>query len=170
MSQAQHPPQLLLQHHLKALKLPVFLREHPKLATQCAQDQVDYATFLLRLSELELLERERKGCERRIKQARFPANKALDNFDFSATPSLNKKQILELARGEWIDQKENVIFFRQSGLRQKSSCDGLGAGLPASGATRFAFSRPPVWSTLWSKPAMKRCCCGCRRNWPRCMS
>ncbi len=126
MSQAQRPPQLLLQHHLKALKLPVFLREHAKLAAQCATDQADYATFLLRLSELELLERERKGCERRIKQARFPANKALDNFDFSVTPSLNKKQVLELARGEWIDQKENVIFLGNPGCGKSHLAMALG--------------------------------------------
>ncbi len=126
MSKAQQPPQLLLQHHLKALKLPVFLREHAKTATQCAQDKADYPTFLLRLSELELLERERKGCERRIKQATFPANKAIDNFDFAAAPSLNKKQILELARCEWIDRKENAIFLGNPGCGKTHLAIALG--------------------------------------------
>ena len=92
MSQTPQPPQLLLRHHLKALRLPTFLQEYPKVADQCAQDKADYATFLLRLTELELLERERKGTERRIKAARFPAPKSLDEFDFLATPALTKSR------------------------------------------------------------------------------
>ena len=65
-------PQVLLAHHLKALKLPTFLREHDKLARQCAAEGVDHTTYLLRLVELELLDRERRMVERRIRQARFP--------------------------------------------------------------------------------------------------
>jgi hypothetical protein len=51
-------PQVLLAHHLKALKLPTFLREHDKLARQCAADGVDHPRYLLRLAELELIDRE----------------------------------------------------------------------------------------------------------------
>ena len=80
------PPQILLAHHLKALKLPTFLREHDKLARQCASDGVDHVRYLLRLAELELIERERRMVERRIKEARFPAVKSLDSFDFLALP------------------------------------------------------------------------------------
>ena len=83
-------PQLLLAHHLKALKLPTFLREYDKLAQQCAAEGVDHPRYLLRLAELELIERERRMVERRIKEARFPTVKSLDSFDFTAIPSLNK--------------------------------------------------------------------------------
>jgi len=83
-------PQLLLAHHLKALKLPTFLREYDKLARQCAAEGLDHIRFLLRLAELELIDRERRMVERRIKEARFPAVKSLDSFDFAAIPSLNK--------------------------------------------------------------------------------
>ena len=48
------PPRLLLAHHLKALKLPTFLREHDKLARQCAAEGADHIAYLLRLAELEL--------------------------------------------------------------------------------------------------------------------
>src|SRR4051794_34846727 len=82
-------PQVLLAHHLKTLKLPTFLREHDKLARLCAAEGVDHPTFLLRLAELELLDRERRMVERRIRQARFPVVKSLDSFDFAALPSLN---------------------------------------------------------------------------------
>jgi hypothetical protein len=48
-------PQLLLAHHLKAPKLPTFLREYDKLARQCAAEGLDHIRFLLRLAELELV-------------------------------------------------------------------------------------------------------------------
>ncbi|OSM08782.1 putative transposase [Magnetofaba australis IT-1] len=69
-------PQILLAHHLKALKLPTFYREYEKIAKQCAAEGVDHSRYLLRLSELELIERERRMVERRIKQARFPPSRA----------------------------------------------------------------------------------------------
>src|SRR5271154_5092777 len=52
-------PQLLLEHHLKELRLPTILREYDKVARQCAVEQVDYQHYLLRITELELLDRER---------------------------------------------------------------------------------------------------------------
>ena len=53
-------PQLLLAHHLKKLRLPTFLSEHAKLARQCAEENVDHVSYLLRLCELDLIERERR--------------------------------------------------------------------------------------------------------------
>ena len=91
-------PQVLLVHHLKMLKLPTFLREHDKIARQCATEGVDHVRYLLRLAELELIDRERRMVERRIKAARFPVVKSLDSFDFKVIPSLNKSLVLELAR------------------------------------------------------------------------
>lgn len=119
-------PEVLLRHHLKALRLPVFLREYSKIAAQCAQDKGDYGTFLLRLSEQELLERERKGTERRIKTAHFPTPKGIEEFDFTATPSLNKKQVLELTVCEWIDNRENVIFLGNPGTGKTHLATALG--------------------------------------------
>ena len=108
-------PQVLLDHHLKALRLPTFLREYDKVAQQCAEESVDYPRYLFRLSELELLDRERRATERRIKQARFPVVKSLDSFDFLAIPSLNKLLVLELMRGEFIDRRECVLALGNSG-------------------------------------------------------
>jgi DNA replication protein DnaC len=119
-------PQVLLAHHLKALKLPTFLREHDKLARQCAAEGVDHTTYLLRLAELELLDRERRMVERRIRQARFPAVKSLDSFDFAALPSLNKMLVLELARGEYVERRENVIALGNSGTGKTHVALGLG--------------------------------------------
>ena len=102
-------PQVLLDHHLKTLRLPTFLREYDKLAQQCAAEGVDFPRYLLRLSELELLDRERRATERRIRQAKFEVVKSLDSFDFLAIVSLNKALVLDLARCEFIERKENVL-------------------------------------------------------------
>ena len=128
-------PQVLLAHHLKALKLPTFLREHDKLARQCAAEGVDHPTYLLRLAELELLDRERRMVERRIRQARFPAVKSLDSFDFAAIPSLNKMLVLELARGEYVERRENVIALGNSGTGKTHVALGLGLAACQKGLT-----------------------------------
>ena len=107
-------PQLLLVHHLKTLKLPTFLREYDKLARQCAAEGADHVRYLVRLAELELIDRERRMVERRIRQARFPAVKSLDSFDFKAIPSLNKMLVVELARCEYVERRENIIALGNS--------------------------------------------------------
>jgi DNA replication protein DnaC len=119
-------PQVLLEHYLKQLRLPTMLREYPKLAEQCAQESVDFQRFLLRLVELEMTERERRSTERRIQAAKFPVTKSLDTFDFLALPSLNKKLVLELARGEWIGRRDNVLALGNSGTGKTHIALALG--------------------------------------------
>jgi len=119
-------PKILLAHHLKTLKLPTFLREYEKLARQCAAEGLDHVQFLARLVELELIDRERRMVERRIKAAKFPAVKSLDSFDFKAIPKLNKIQVLELARCEWIERRENVVALGPSGTGKTHVALALG--------------------------------------------
>ena len=76
--------------------------------------------------ELELIDRERRMVERRIKAAKFPVAKSLDSFDFKAIPALNKAQVLELARCEWIERRENVIVLGPSGTGKTHVALGLG--------------------------------------------
>ena len=120
------PPAILLSHYLKTLKLPTFQREYQKLARLCATEGVDHVGYLTRLSEREMIERDRRKVERRIKAARFPAVKSLDSFDFAAIPKLNKMQVLELARCEWIERRENVIALGPSGTGKTHVALGLG--------------------------------------------
>ena len=117
---------VLLSHHLKALRLPVFLQEYQKIAAQCAKEQGGFSRFLLELTELELIERERKGTERRVKEAAFPIRKTLDNFDFAALPGLNKRIVLELARGEYIQKRENILAVGNSGTGKTHLAIALG--------------------------------------------
>jgi DNA replication protein DnaC len=102
-------PKVLLAHHLKALKLPTFLREYDGQARQCAAEGVDYSRYLLRLAEQELIDRERRMVDRRMKAAWLPAVKSLDRFDFAALPSLNKAMGIELARSEYVEHRESII-------------------------------------------------------------
>jgi DNA replication protein DnaC len=137
-------PQVLLAHYLKALKLPTFLREYEKVARQCAAEGVDHIRYLLRLVELELIERERRTVERRIREAKFPAVKSLDSFDFLALPSLNKPLVLELARCEYVARRENIIALGNSGTGKTHIALGLGLsacqkGLPVGFVTAAAL-------------------------------
>ncbi len=158
-------PQVLLAHHLKALKLPTFLREYDKLARQCAAEGVDHSRYLLRLAELEMIDRERRTVERRIKDARFPAVKSLDSFDFAAIPSLNKTLVLELARSEYVTRRENVIALGNSGTGKTHIA--LGLGLAACQKGLGSASPPPRPSSMsCTKHAMKSVCCACNTSSP----
>ena len=97
--------------------------------TNSLSNGLDHIRFLLRLAELELIDRERRMVERRIKEARFPAVKSLDSFDFAAIPSLNKTLVVELARSEYVTRRENIIAVGNSGTGKTHI--GLGLGLAA---------------------------------------
>ncbi|MHC2419612.1 DNA replication protein DnaC [Sinorhizobium meliloti] len=99
---------------------------YQKLAQLCATEGVDHVGYLFRLGEREVIERDRRKVDRRIKAAKFPVVKSLDSFDFAAIPKLNKMQVLELARCEWIERRENVIALGPSGTGKTHVALGLG--------------------------------------------
>ena len=156
---------LLLEHHLKELKLPTFLREYRKLATQCAAEGADHPDYLLRLAELELIDRHQRMVQRRIRAARFPATKSLDTFDFLAIPSLNKPLVMQLARCEYIERSENVIAIGNSGTGKTHIALGLGLA-PASGECRWVSPPPRPWSTNSWRPGTTADCSTCSGSWP----
>ena len=96
------------------------------MSRQCAGEGVGHPDFLLRLSELEVIDRHHRMVDRRIKAARFPTVKSLDSFDFLTIPSLNKALVNELARSEYIDRKDNVIAVGNSGTGKTHIALGLG--------------------------------------------
>jgi DNA replication protein DnaC len=124
---------VVLKHHLKALKLPTVLAECEKVAVRCATENADHLTFLLQLCELELIERERKAAERRLKAARFPSAKLLDEFDFSARPSVNKLLVLDLVRGDYWTRQENILLVGPSGTGKTHLATALGMAACAQG-------------------------------------
>ena len=119
-------PSVLLHYYLEQLRLPVFLQEYEKVGLQCAQDAGDYTKYLLRLCELEQIERERRHIARRIRQAKFGQMKGLDTFDFTVIPSLNKALVLELSRCEWIEQKASCIALGNAGTGKTHIALALG--------------------------------------------
>jgi DNA replication protein DnaC len=145
-------PQVLLEHYLKQLRLPTFLREHDKVARQCAAESADYPRYLLRLAELELLDRERRATERRIHQAHFPVVKSLDTFEFMALPSVNKALVLELARCEFLLRRENVLLLGNSGTGKTHLALALGLAACQKGhRVRFTTAAAMVHELMEAK-------------------
>ena len=133
-------PEVLLEYHLKRLKLPTFLREHEKMAVVCREERSNYQTYLLRLAELESIDRERRAAERRISAAKFPVIKTVDTFDFAVQPSINRELVRELIRGEYIANRENVLLAGNSGTGKTHLATALAFAACAEGRRVRFFS------------------------------
>lgn len=117
---------MLIQHLLKRLRLPTMGHQYRKLAQEAAAENKPYEDFLLRLLEMEVTHREENTQKRLIVQARFPYLRTLDQFDFSAMPSVNKAKVLELAKGEYLAKKENVALMGNMGTGKTHMAISLG--------------------------------------------
>jgi DNA replication protein DnaC len=106
----------LLESYLRQLRLPSFVRNYQAFASDAARSNLDYTRYLLALAEQEVNKREQNRILKRVKLARFPVLKELADFDFSALPSLNKAQVLDLSRGEYIRKREPIVFIGNPGL------------------------------------------------------
>lgn len=148
MTKTADKPQVLLAHHLKALKLPTFLAEYEKVARESAAEGIDHTRYLLRLAELELIERERRLVDRRIRAAKFPAVKSLDTFDFLAIPTLNKMLVVELARSQYVIRNENIIELGNSGTGKTHVALALGLAACQKGFSVFFSSAATLVNRL----------------------
>jgi DNA replication protein DnaC len=124
---------MLLKHHLEKLRLPTIRREWEAVAASCAKEGRDYGDFLLQLTERELIEREQRAALRRIKSAKFPVIKTLENFDFAAQPSINETLVRELISGEYLEARENVLMIGNSGTGKSHVATALGFAACAQG-------------------------------------
>ena len=117
---------VLLEHHLKKLRLPTMGREWEALAASCAKEGRGYGDFLLGLTERELIEREQRAAERRIKGAKFPVLKTIDNFDFAAQPTINELLMRQLLSGEYLEAREHIFLIGNSGTGKSHLATALG--------------------------------------------
>ncbi len=124
---------ILLEHHLKKLKLPTIYRQYQAVGAACAKENADYAAYLLRLTERELIEREARAAERRIKAAGFGVIKMIDTFDFKVQPSINESLVKEFLGGEYIDAHENVLLIGNSGTGKSHLATALSFAACAAG-------------------------------------
>ena len=147
MAKTETKSTVLVKHHLKALKLPTMHSECEKVAARAARENVDHLAFLLQLCELELIDRERRSAERRLKAATFPSHKTLEEFDFQMQPSVNKPLLLELLRGEYLDKRENILLVGGSGTGKTHLAIALGIAACGQGR-RVRFFRVTELITL----------------------
>jgi DNA replication protein DnaC len=120
------PTALLLKANLKQLKLPTMLAEWEQLAREAAANNEPYEAYLLRLTELEVAARAANALAHRIHAAAFPVAKDFDTYDFSALPGLPKQRVLELARGEWLEQRYNCCLIGNAGTGKTHLATALG--------------------------------------------
>lgn len=116
---------LLLESHLKSLRLATFRQQYRQVAEDAARNNLGYERYLLALAEQEVAQRLLNSQQQRIKAARFPVLKELADFDFSLIPQLNKQRVLDLARGEYIANAEPIIMVGQPGLGKTHVSIGL---------------------------------------------
>lgn len=123
----------LLDSYLRQLRLPTFTKLYPQFAADAARNNHDTVRFLLALAEQEVNQRQLNMLQQRLKNARFPVIKELADFDFSCLPTLNKAQILDLARGEYIQQKQSLILIGNPGLGKTHLALGLASAACRAG-------------------------------------
>ena len=124
------------------------LRHYRKLASQAAQGNLTHEQYLHALVELEVQSRENNAKTQRIRQAKFPTPKTLEQFEFSAVPSLNKPLILKLAQGEYIQKAENVILGGSSGTGKSHLATALGMEACAQGKRVGFYTAADLVNTL----------------------
>lgn len=105
-----------LRQHLEYLKLPAFLDHYDNVARQAAQHQWSHPHYLDQLAEAEVNQRRDRSIQRRIRLARFPVVKTLDDFDWDWPKKINRLQVQDLFRLSFTEQKANVIFLGGVGL------------------------------------------------------
>ena len=127
---------VVLHSYLKKLYLSTFLRHHEAYAAEATESNQSYSRFLLALAEQEVLEREAKRRQRRLKEAKIPVVKDLISFDFDMIPQLNQQKIRQLLTGEYMEKAEPVILIGNPGLGKTHIATALAvAATQAQGTT-----------------------------------
>lgn len=148
--------ELMLDHIVKQLRMPTIGRQYRSLAREAEERNLSYEGYLLALLETELQTREDNQRQRRLKQASFPVQKTLDTYDFSLMPSLNRNRFITLAKGEFVEKKENLIFLGNSGTGKTHLAIALGIEMIQNGyKTKFITASELVEDLLMANEEHK---------------
>jgi len=105
-----------LAHLLEKLKLDYLSDQLDAVCEQAAHDDLDYKNFLSRALSIEWQGRHQRGIETRLRLARFPWLKTLEQFDFDFQPSLDRRQVRELAGLSFVERAHNVVILGPPGV------------------------------------------------------
>ena len=119
-------PNTLLNQQLDQLKLPDIKAHYAELAQQAAQQSWDHIQYLTRLIDGQYQQRRQHAVEARVKAARFPVIKTLEQFQWDWPKSINRLQVQTLFRLQFIEQNANVIFLGTVGLGKTHLATALG--------------------------------------------
>src|SRR5829696_6340689 len=136
-----------LSHLFRALKAPAASRALPKLAERARAEDWSYERFAEALLSTEHSSREAHGGERRIKAARFPARKTLEEFDFTFQRSVKKTLISHLGQLDFLAGRENVVLLGPPGTGKTHMAIALGIRACLAGQ-RVAFRTATEWVAL----------------------
>lgn len=114
-----------IKQHCKLLRLPTIAGQCARLAEQAEREHQGYLGYLDVLLQTELEEREQNMIVRRIKEARLPKVKTLEEFDFGQAPAISATKIRELAEGGYIERAEPVVFLGDCGTGKTHLLTGL---------------------------------------------
>lgn len=112
--------------HCRVLRMPTISAQFVRLAQDAAQTNQTHTSYLAALLGAEVDERERGTIERRLREAKFPRLKTLDEFDFAAAPHIPATLLRELSDGGYMQRAEPVIFIGDSGTGKTHLATGLG--------------------------------------------
>ena len=140
-------PTTELAHLFRELKAPAAAAALPKLADRARQEEWSYEQFLATVLKTETDSRESHGGQARIKTARFPARKTLEEFDFAFQASLKRDTVLHLGQLDFLAGKENVILLGPPGTGKTHLSIALGIRACLAGH-RVAFRTATEWVAL----------------------
>lgn len=130
--------EVVLKENLKVLNLTTMVKHLESHVRQAKASHQEYEEFLLNLTETELQSRLENRIKRRLKEAKFPLMKTLEEFDFDSAPGLDIRLIKELSSGEYIKKARNVIMLGKSGTGKTHLATGLAVQACKQGIrTRF---------------------------------
>src|SRR3954469_6330371 len=140
-------PTTELAHLFRALKAPAAARAVPKLAERAREEEWSYEQFIATVLKTEIDSRDSHGGQARIKQARFPAHKTLEEFDFAFQRSIKKTEVLHLGQLDFLHGRENVVLLGPPGTGKSHLAIALSIRACLAGQ-RVLFKTATEWVAL----------------------